>query len=54
LPALTVLVAGIRQAINNQEQSKDVRFDAIVDLMRRYDAGDLKPLSPRPDSERCS
>ena len=45
LPALTVLVAGIRQAINNQEQSKDVRLDAIVDLMHRYDAGELKPLS---------
>jgi len=45
LPALTVLVAGVRQAINNQEHTKDERFDAIVDLVHRYDAGDLKPLS---------
>ena len=45
LPALTVLVAGVRQAINNREHTKDERFDAIVDLVQRYDAGDLKPLS---------
>jgi hypothetical protein len=45
LPALTVLVTGVRQAINNQEHTKDERFDAIVDLVHRYDAGDLKPVS---------
>ena len=45
LPALTVLLAGVRQAIREEEKSKDARFDAIVDLVRRYDAGDLKPVS---------
>lgn len=40
-----MLVAGVRQAINNQEHTKDERFDAVVDLVHRYDAGDLKPLS---------
>ena len=45
LPALTVLLAGVREAINNQKQSKSVRFDAIVELVRRYDEGELKPLS---------
>lgn len=43
LPALPVLLAGIRQAIG--EKTKDARFETIVDLVRRYDAGDLKPVS---------
>jgi len=45
LPALEVLVAEMRQAINEEDQSKEKRFDAIVDLVRRYDAGELKPQS---------
>jgi Domain of unknown function (DUF4158) len=45
LPALTVLLAGVRQAIGEGDKSKDARFDAIVDLVRHYDAGDLKPQS---------
>jgi TnpA family transposase len=45
LPALTVLLAGVRQAIGEKDKSKDARFDAIVDLVRRYDEGDLKPAS---------
>ena len=45
LPALNVLLAELRQTIKEERQSKARRFDAIVDLVRRYDAGDLKPLS---------
>jgi hypothetical protein len=45
LPALTVLVAGIRQAIGEKDKSKDAQFGAIVDLVRSYDDGDLKPMS---------
>jgi Domain of unknown function (DUF4158) len=45
LPALEVLVAEMRQAINEERQSKAQRFDAIVELVRRYDAGELKPQS---------
>jgi hypothetical protein len=45
LPALTVLLAGLRQTINDTKQPKDKRFDAIVELVRRYDAGELKPQS---------
>jgi TnpA family transposase len=45
LPALEVLVAEMRQAINEERQSKAKRFDAIVELVRRYDAGELKPQS---------
>jgi TnpA family transposase len=45
LPALTVLLAGLRQTINDTDQSKAKRFDAIAELVSRYDAGELKPLS---------
>jgi hypothetical protein len=45
LPALMVLLAGLRQTISQGGQTKEQRFDAIVDLVHRYDAGDLKPLS---------
>src|SRR3984885_7178954 len=45
LPALEVLLAEMRQAIKEEDQSKETRFDAIVDLVRRYDAGELKPQS---------
>ncbi len=45
LPALTVLLAGLRQTIKAQGQTKEQRFDTIVDLVDRYDAGDLKPQS---------
>ena len=45
LPALEVLLAEMRQAIKEEDQSKEKRFDAIVDLVRRYDAGELKPQS---------
>jgi hypothetical protein len=45
LPALNVLLAEMRQAIKEERQSKAKRFDAIVELVRRYDAGELKPQS---------
>src|SRR5258708_15384579 len=45
LPALAVLLAGLRQTIKQEDQTKEQRFDAIVDLVNRYDAGDLKPQS---------
>jgi len=45
LPALEVLLAEMRQTINDEDQPKERRFDAIVDLVRRYDAGELKPQS---------
>jgi hypothetical protein len=45
LPALEVLLAEMRQAIKEEDQSKEKRFDAIVNLVRRYDAGELKPQS---------
>ncbi len=45
LPALNVLLAELRQTIKEKRQSKARRFDAIAGLVRRYDAGDLKPLS---------
>lgn len=40
-----MLVAGIRQAIGEQDKSKDARFDTIVKLVRSYDDGDLTPVS---------
>jgi hypothetical protein len=43
LPALTVLLAGLRQTIKQENLTKEQRFDAIVDLVNRYDAGDMKP-----------
>src|SRR5580658_9560765 len=45
LPALTVLLAGLRQTIEDKKTPKAKRFDAIVELVRRYDAGELKPQS---------
>ena len=45
LPALNVLLAEMRLAIKEERQSKAKRFDAIVELVRRYDAGELKPQS---------
>jgi hypothetical protein len=45
LPALQVLLAEMRQTINDENQSKEKRFDAVADLVRRYDAGELKPQS---------
>ncbi len=45
LPALTILLAGLRQSINAEYQTKEQRFDAIAELVNRYDAGDLKPQS---------
>jgi DNA-binding NtrC family response regulator len=38
-------LAEMRQAIKEPRQSKAKRFDAIVELVRRYDAGELKPQS---------
>src|SRR5258708_7049870 len=43
LPALAVLLAGLRQTIKREDQTKEQRFDAIVNLVNRYDAGDMKP-----------
>jgi TnpA family transposase len=45
LPALEVLLAELRETIKEDGQSKTKRFDSIVDLVRRYDAGELKPQS---------
>ncbi len=45
LPALQVLLSQVRQTINKKRQTKAKRFDAIADLVRRYDAGELKPPS---------
>jgi hypothetical protein len=45
LPALNVLLAEMRRAIKEERQSKAKRFDSIVELVRRYDAGELKPQS---------
>ena len=45
LPALNVLLAEMRLAIKEERQSKAKRFDSIVELVRRYDAGELKPQS---------
>ena len=35
----------MRRAIKEERQSKAKRFDSIVELVRRYDAGELKPQS---------
>ena len=45
LPALQVLLAQVRQAINKKSQTKAKRFDSIAELVRRYDAGEMKPPS---------
>jgi TnpA family transposase len=45
LPALQVLLAQVRQAINKKSHTKAKRFDAITELVRRYDAGEMKPPS---------
>ena len=45
LPTLTVLLAGLRESIASERQTKAQRFDAIVKLIERYDAGELKPQS---------
>ncbi len=45
LPALTVLLAGMRETIASEGQTKEKRFDAIVKFIERYDAGELKPQS---------
>lgn len=45
LPALTVLLAELRQAIARGKTSKKKRFDAIVKLVERYDTGDLQQQS---------
>ena len=45
LPALTVLLAGLREAMASKRQSKAKRFDAMVKLIERYDAEELKPQS---------
>jgi hypothetical protein len=47
LPALTVLLAELRQAIAGTAKikTKAQRFDVIVKLVERYDAGELQPQS---------
>ena len=45
LPALTVLLAELRQAIAGTAKTKAQRFDVIVKLVDRYAAGDLQPQS---------
>jgi len=45
LPALQVLPSQVRQTINKKSQTKSKRFDAIAELVRRYDAGEMKPPS---------
>ncbi|MGH8335962.1 MAG: DUF4158 domain-containing protein, partial [Gammaproteobacteria bacterium] len=45
LPALTVLLAGLRETIASETQTKEKRYDAIVKLVEQYDAGELKPQS---------
>jgi TnpA family transposase len=45
LPALQVLLAQVRQAINEKSHTKAKRFDSIAELVRRYDAGEMKPPS---------
>lgn len=45
LPALTVLLAELHKAIASEKKSKAKRFDAIVKLVERYDAGELQPQS---------
>src|ERR1700736_616493 len=43
--AAHLLLAEMRLAIKEAGLSKEKRFDAIVELVRRYDAAELKPQS---------
>ncbi len=44
LPALNVLLTGMRKAIKDEKHTKAERFDAIAGLVHRYDTGERQPI----------